>query len=58
MKIENFKFELVAILIFGILAAIPIGAEENPAAEGVDAAGSDAKAIEIAEGVMAAMGGR
>jgi len=31
---------------------------ENPAAEGFDAAGSDQKAIEIADKVMVAMGGR
>lgn len=58
MRIENFKFELGAILIFGMLTAIPTPAEENPAAEGFDAAGSDAKAIEVADDVMAALGGR
>ncbi len=43
-------------------AAAPVPAEShaapNPPAEGFDLAGSDAKAIEIADRVMAAMGGR
>ncbi|MEM6807035.1 MAG: hypothetical protein AAF696_36880 [Bacteroidota bacterium] len=36
----------------------PISEDENPAAEGFDLAGSDEKAIEIADVVMEAMGGR
>ena len=35
----------------------PVAVVENPAAEGFDAEGSDAKAIEIADEVMKAMGG-
>jgi hypothetical protein len=44
-------------LVTLFLLAPPVLAE-NPAAEGFDAAGSDAKAIAIADQVMAAMGGR
>lgn len=36
----------------------PVNLVENPAAEGFDETGSDAKAIEIADEVMKAMGGR
>ncbi len=35
-----------------------MAADENPAAEGFNQEGSDTEAIEIADGVMAAMGGR
>ena len=41
-----------------LLAAGAARAEENPPAPGFDAAGSDAAAIEIADRVMEAMGGR
>jgi hypothetical protein len=45
-------------LLVGMLHALPLAAEQNPAAEGFNAGESDPKAIEIADGVMAAMGGR
>jgi hypothetical protein len=57
MKIENLKVKILIVALL-LLVAIPVGAEENPAAEGFDAAGSDAKAVEIADAVMVAMGGR
>lgn len=47
--------------VIALLLTIPPGAataSENPPAPGFDAAGSDARAIEIADRVMAAMGGR
>lgn len=45
------------ILVLSILFSLNVSAQ-NPAAEGFDTAGSDVKAIEIADQVMAAMGGR
>lgn len=47
-------FALAGLLTAGVLAA----GEENPPAPGFDLAGSDPEAIEIADKVMAAMGGR
>ena len=44
-------------LLVGMLHALPLAAEQNPAAEGFNAGESDPKAIEIADGVMAAMTG-
>ena len=50
------------ILGIALLAALTlpsvIWAEDNPAAPGFDAAASDARAVEIADEVMAALGGR
>ena len=57
MKNGNLKVQAL-IVVMTLLMTITVTAEENPAAEGFDAAGSDAKAIEIADAVMAAMGGR
>jgi hypothetical protein len=47
------------LILVGLLAAGQLTArEENPPAPGFDAAGSDTRAIEIADAVMTAMGGR
>ena len=53
------KYTLFALL-FGLFAACSTGVKpvQNPAATGFNAAGSDAKAIAIADEVMLAMGGR
>ncbi len=53
------KYTLFALL-FGLFAACSTGVKpvQNPAAAGFNAAGSDAKAIAIADEVMLAMGGR
>ena len=46
-------------LILTLALSIPVLAQDaNPPAEGFDLAGSDAKAIEIADAVMESMGGR
>lgn len=44
-------------LISAIIVSVAV-AEENPAAPGFDTAGSDAKAIEIADQIMETLGGR
>jgi len=44
--------------MIGMLSTLSVFANENPAAEGFNAAGSDKKAMEIADDVMTAMGGR
>jgi hypothetical protein len=49
---------LLAIFIFLFLGSFQLVFSQNPAAPDFDAAGSDAKAIEIADAVMAAQGGR
>jgi hypothetical protein len=53
------KYTLFALL-FGLFAACSTGVKpvQNPAATGFNVAGSDAKAIAIADEVMLAMGGR
>lgn len=45
-------------MMIGMLSTLSVFANENPAAEGFNAAGSDKKAMEIADDVMTAMGGR
>ena len=57
MKIVNFKMNVLA-LVTGLFVSGTVFAEVNPAAEGFDAAGSDAKAVEIADELMVALGGR
>ena len=54
MKFKLLLFALAAIT----LAACSTTRRANPAASGFDQSGSDTKAIEIADEVMAAMGGR
>ena len=46
------------IALCGVLAVAPAGAEKNPPAPGFDQAGSDPKAIAIADQVMERLGGR
>ncbi len=46
---------LIAVLL---QAGAPVEAERNPAAEGFDQIGSDARAIEVADAVMERLGGR
>ena len=58
MGLERETIKTVALSALILMAVVPIWGDENPAAEGFDAAGSDAKAVEIADAVMAAMGGR
>ena len=50
---KQFTLNLLAFLLFSSCFA-----QKNPPAAGFDAAGSDAKAIEIADQVMENMGGR
>lgn len=50
--------KLFTLNVLAILLASACFAQKNPAAPGFDAAGSDAKAIEIADQVMENMGGR
>lgn len=54
----RFALALGALVLAFAAGVAPVAAEENPPAEGFDAAGSDARAIEIADQVMTAMGGR
>jgi len=54
MKFKLLLFALAAIT----LAACSTTRRANPAASGFDLSGSDTKASEIADEVMAAMGGR
>ncbi|MFZ5972326.1 MAG: DUF6503 family protein [Bacteroidota bacterium] len=51
---------LLFVLLVALVAACapPQAKEENPAAEGFNAAGSDASAIALADSIMKAMGGR
>ncbi len=52
---------LLLVVLLGLLAAACTPSQpqdENPAAEGFDAAGSDASAIALADSIMKAMGGR
>ena len=49
---------LLSVLLYCIIAVNLTFAQENPPMEGFNAAESDAKAIEIADAVMEAMGGR
>lgn len=50
---------LLALTALATLAFVPaVRAQENPAMPDFDVAGSDAQAIALADGVMAAMGGR
>lgn len=57
MHIEDMK-KLLFVGCFAALLSASVAASGNPAAPGFDAAGSDAKAIELADAVMDAMGGR
>lgn len=52
------KFILVIALIGSVSCTAQSKKSSNPAAPGFDAAGSDAKAVQIADEAMAAMGGR
>lgn len=49
---------LVITMLVGLMLESPIGSSENPAAAGFNTAASDAQAIEIADQVMANLGGR
>ena len=49
---------LPGLVVALALAAGPARGAENPPAPGFDAAGSDARAVEVADRTMAAMGGR
>ncbi len=52
------KFILMIALLGSVSGMAQSKKSSNPAADGFDAAGSDARAIKIADEVMAAMGGR
>ena len=58
------KIFLPAILSVGLLVLLlllfvsPAAGDENPAADGFNAAGSDARAIALADRAMSMMGGR
>ena len=56
MKLAHSR--LMSAFGFALLLGFPlcVAAEENPAAEGFDAAGSDVRAVEIADEVMEALG--
>ena len=51
-------FTLILLLFFTLIAVVAQQNEANPAAQGFNASASDAKAIQIADEVMQAMGGR
>ena len=49
---------LAALTFLAVFASSTLGAAENPPADGFNVQGSDAAAIEVADAVMEAMGGR
>ncbi len=55
-RLMRLPLAAMVVLQLGLVGAIV--AQDNPPAEGFDAAGSDARAMAIADQVMAAMGGR
>lgn len=66
MKVQPFLFVALALLLSNCqsasepkdAASSPTAADTNPPAQGFNAEGSDPRAIEIADSVMLAMGGR
>jgi hypothetical protein len=56
MMVKRISFLLAVVILAGDVAVLT--GQENPAAPGFNEAGSDAEAVQIADEVMAAMGGR
>ena len=52
------RWTILIIWFFSLSLGVYAQQDSNPAAEGFDAAGSDAKAITVADEVMEKMGGR